>query len=88
MEKISCIVHFNPSKDFPALPWFLPFCFGTPAPEETMVSRCQDLTTANINNLIKEFEILYSHLKQFKKHLSDESKARIASHEEKLDTIL
>jgi hypothetical protein len=53
-----------------------------------MVSRCRDLTTANINNLIKEFKILYSHLKQFTKHLSDESKARIASHEEKLDTIL
>lgn len=87
-RKLADIVHFNPTKDFPALPWFLPFCFGTPAPEGTMISRCQNLTRANINNLIQEFQIPYSHLKQFKEHLNSESKARIASHEEKLDTIL
>ncbi|CAF3867145.1 unnamed protein product [Adineta steineri] len=87
-RKLADIVHFNPTKDFPALPWFLPFCFGTPAPEETMVNRCRDLTAVNINNLIKEFKIPYSHLKQFKEHLNDESKARIASYEEKVDTIL
>ncbi|CAF3855130.1 unnamed protein product, partial [Rotaria sp. Silwood1] len=53
-----------------------------------MVSRYRDLTNENINILIKEFIIPYSHLKQFKEHLNDESKARIASYEEKLDTIL
>jgi hypothetical protein len=87
-KKLADIVHLNPTKDFPSLPWFLPFCFGTPAPTETMVSRCRDLTSENINNLIKEFKIPYSHLKQFKDNLNDESKARIASYEEKLDTIL
>ncbi|CAF0981750.1 unnamed protein product [Rotaria sp. Silwood1] len=87
-KKLADIVHFNPTKDFPSLPWFLPFCFGTPAPTDTMVSRCRDLTVDNINNLIKEFKIPYSHLKQFKEHLNDQSKARIASYEEKLDTIL
>ena len=87
-RKLADIVHFNPTNDFPALPWFLPFCFGTPAPQETMVARCRELTTANINELIKEFQIPYSHLKQFKERLTNDSKARIASHEEKLDTIL
>ncbi|UJR17801.1 hypothetical protein I4U23_004700 [Adineta vaga] len=87
-RKLADIVHFNPTKDFPALPWFLPFCFGTPAPQETMVFRCQDLTNANVNTLIIEFKIPYSHLKQFKEHLTDQSKARIASYEEKLNTIL
>lgn len=87
-RKLADIVHFNPTRDFPALPWFLSFCFGAPAPQETMVARCRDLTPANINSLIKEFKIPYSHLKQFKEHLTDESKARIASYEEKLDTIL
>jgi hypothetical protein len=87
-KKLADIVHFNPTKDFPGLPWFLSFCFGTPAPSETMVSRCRDLTSDNINNLIKEFKIPYSHLKQFKEHLNDASKARIASYEDKLDTIL
>lgn len=87
-KKLADIVHFNPTKDFPALPWFLPFCFGTPAPAETMVARCRDLTNENVNELLKEFAIPYSHLKQFKDKLTDESKARIAAKEDKLDTIL
>ena len=87
-KKLADIVHFHPEKDFPALPWFLPFCFGTPAPAETMVARCRDLTAANVNDLLKEFDIPYSHLKQFKDHLNETSKAKIAAREEKLDTIL
>ncbi len=87
-KKLADIIHLNPTKDFPSLPWFLPFCFGTPAPAESVVARCRDLTSENVNDLIKEFKIPYSHLKQFKEHLNDESKARIASYEEKLDTIL
>jgi hypothetical protein len=87
-KKLADIVHFNPAEDFPALPWFLPFCFGTPAPTETMVARCRDLTSENINDLVKEFKIPYSHLKEYKEHLNDASKARIALYEEKLDTIL
>ena len=87
-KKLADIVHFNPTKDFPALPWFLSFCFGTPAPAETMVARCKDLTNENVNELLKEFAIPYSHLKQFKDQLNDISKAKIAAKEEKLDTIL
>ncbi|CAF0885028.1 unnamed protein product [Adineta steineri] len=87
-KKLADIVHFNPTKDFPALPWFLPFCFGTPAPSETMVARCRDLTNENVNDLLKEFAIPYSHLKQFKEQLNESSKAKIAAKEDKLDTIL
>jgi hypothetical protein len=87
-KKLADIVHFNPTKDFPALPWFLPFCFGTPAPAETMVARCRDLTNENVNELLKEFSIPYSHLKQFKDQLNESSKAKIATKEDKLDTIL
>ena len=87
-KKLADIVHFNPAKDFPALTWFLPFCFGIPAPSESMVARCRDLTEANVNELLKEFAIPYSHLKQHKDKLTNESKARIAVKEEKLDTVL
>lgn len=87
-KKLADIVHFNPAKDFPALPWFLPFCFGEPAPEGTMVARCQTLTGETVNDLLKEYPIPYSHVKQFKETLTDESKARIADREAKLDTIL
>lgn len=87
-KKLADIVHFHPTKDFPALPWFLPFCFGTAAPADTMVARCRDLTNENVNDLLKEFAIPYSHLKQFKEHLNEASKAKIAAKEEKLDTVL
>lgn len=87
-KKLADVVHFNPSKDFPALTWFLPFCFGASAPSDSMVSRCRDLTNANVNELLKEFRIPYSHLKGYKDQLNNESKARIAANEEKLDTIL
>jgi hypothetical protein len=87
-RKLADIVHFNPTKDFPALPWFLPFCFGQPAPPESMVAHCRTLTNRNVNTLLKEFKIPYSHLKQFKDWLDNDSKARIAANEEKLDTIL
>ena len=87
-KKLADIVHFNPTKDFPALPWFLGFCFGGQAPSETIVARCRDLTNDNVNDLLKEFSIPYSHLKQFKDKLNETSKARIAEKEDKLDTIL
>ncbi|CAF1594874.1 unnamed protein product, partial [Didymodactylos carnosus] len=87
-KKLADIVHFNPTKDFPGLPWFLPFCFGNPAPSDTMVAHCRNVTTENVNTLLKEFSIPYSHLKQFKNVLSEESKAKIALKEEKLDTLL
>ncbi|CAF3653335.1 unnamed protein product [Rotaria socialis] len=87
-KKLADIVHFHPEKDFPELPWFLPFCFGSPAPAETMVARCRDITNENVNDLLKEFSIPYSHLKQFKEHLNEASKAKIAAKEDKLDTIL
>ena len=37
----------------------------------------------NINDIIKEFKIPYSHLKLHKEHLNDTSKARIASYKDK-----
>ncbi|KAL8588504.1 hypothetical protein ACOMHN_022291 [Nucella lapillus] len=87
-KKLADICHFHPEKDFAALPWFLPFCFGKDAPEGTMVNRCRDLSAENVNQLVEEFDIPYSHLKQLKDSLSEDIKKRIAEHEDKLDTVL
>ncbi|OWF49165.1 uncharacterized protein LOC110452170 [Mizuhopecten yessoensis] len=87
-QKLADLCHFNPEKDFPALTWFLPYCFGKDAPEGSMTYRCQHLTTENINEVIKEFPIPYSLAKQHKDGFTPESKARIAAYEPKLDTIL
>ncbi|XP_033727100.1 uncharacterized protein LOC117316564 [Pecten maximus] len=87
-QKLADLCHFHPEKDFPALPWFLPYCYGKDAPEDTMSYRCQHLTADNINELIKEYPIPYSLVKQHKDKLTPESKARVAAYEPKLDTIL
>lgn len=75
-------------QDFPALPWFLPFCYGGPAPDNTMVERCQSLTDSNVNDLVKEYDIPYSVVKAHVKNLTSDSMARVAEYEEKLDTVL
>ncbi|XP_060085365.1 uncharacterized protein LOC132564751 [Ylistrum balloti] len=87
-QKLADLCHFHPEKDFPSLPWFLPYCYGKDAPEDTMTYRCQHLTADNINEVIKEFPIPYSLAKQHKSNLTSESKARIAANEPKLDTII
>ncbi|XP_041350621.1 uncharacterized protein LOC121369645 [Gigantopelta aegis] len=86
--KLADICHFNPKLDFSSLPWFLPFCFGGPAPENSMVEKCHDVIESNVNELIKEYPVPYSHIKTFKNKLTDESKERIAGYEETLDTLL
>ena len=78
-------------QDFEALDWFLDFCYGAPAPEETVVYRCKEVSEDNVNDLLKEFEIPYTHIRSQvpdSDKLTEESKARIASYETKLDTLL
>lgn len=87
-KKLSDICHFHPKKDFPALDWFLEFCYGAPAPDGTMVQRCRDIKEDTVNDLIKEFDIPYGHLKPHLDKLTEGSKARIAGYEPKLDTVL
>lgn len=86
-KQLADICHFNPAKDFTALPWFLGYCFGNDAPEGTMVHRCKAVTQETVNNLLKEFNIPYSHIKAFSSALTTESKTKLA-HTEKLDTII
>ncbi|XP_052787806.1 uncharacterized protein LOC128222742 [Mya arenaria] len=94
-KKLADIVHFHPKEDFTSMDWFLPYCFGGAAPEGSMVERCQALVAKNstdtdmdINALIKEFPIPYTVVKPHLSKLTDDSKARIASCEKKLDTLL
>lgn len=87
-RKLADICHFNPEKDFPNLPWFLKYCFGSEAPEGTLVHRCKNVTPDNVNELLREFSIPYSHIKEHKDILTEESKMRIATYTPKLDTLI
>ncbi|XP_067674466.1 uncharacterized protein [Haliotis asinina] len=87
-KKLADICHFNPKTDFEALPWFLPYCFGENPPSGSMVERCRDITEANVNDLITEYDVPYTHIKEHKAKLTDNSKARLAAYESKLDTVL
>ena len=53
-----------------------------------MVEKCHDVDANNVNDLLIEYKVPFSHLKQFKDKLTGESKARIAANEAKLDTVL
>ncbi|KAH3792413.1 hypothetical protein DPMN_145909 [Dreissena polymorpha] len=68
--------------------WFLEYCYGGPAPEGSMVQRCCNVTAENVNSLIQEFPIPYTHVKSHLTALTNESKARTASYEKKLDTVI
>lgn len=86
-KKLADICHFNPEMDFPSLPWFLKFCYGERAPEDSIVSSCKDLTKGNVNELVQSFEIPFTHVKNWIRHLTDDSKKAIALRE-KIDTLL
>jgi hypothetical protein len=87
-KKLADIVHFNPKTDFPTLPWFLPYCFGDPAPADSVVHKCKDLSSENVSELVLDIDIPFSHIKQYKDQLSPEAKAAIARNSKKLDTII
>ncbi|KAJ3413335.1 hypothetical protein HDV05_008185 [Chytridiales sp. JEL 0842] len=64
-KAVADLCHLNPN-DF-AAPWFLPFCFGTPAPEGTLVGTMASLTTENLVKYLEKFPFLvqcYSLLRQ------------------------
>nr|XP_054749411.1 uncharacterized protein LOC129254897 [Lytechinus pictus] len=87
-KTLADICHLHPKKDFPEKPWFLSYCFGEPAPSESLVAKCAGMNAENINELVKGNDVPYSHIKQFTSNLTEESKGRIASYEEKVDTLL
>ena len=53
-----------------------------------MVERCRNITEENVNQLIQEYPIPYAHVRSMLQKLTNESKARIAGYEAKLDTVL
>lgn len=86
-RKLADICHLHPSDDF-KLSWFLPYCFGTPAPRGSLAHNCMDLNEKTLNEKLKTCDIPYAHIRQFKDALTVENKVRIASSEPQLDTIL
>ncbi|KAK2158796.1 hypothetical protein LSH36_164g11008 [Paralvinella palmiformis] len=74
-------------KDFPNLPWFLHYCFGAPAPEGTTVHYFATMTEQNVNELIHQHPVPFSHVKKLKDKLTDDSKQLIAECD-KLDQVI
>ncbi len=76
-------------QDFPALPWFLKYCYDPDsAPNDALVLRCKGLSAENVNEYVLGMDIPYAHIKQFAPLLRDEAKARIAKYITDLDTVL
>lgn len=89
-KKLADICHFNPTKDFPTMDWFLPFCYGCNAPEGSYIDKCRSVTDDTVNDLLAEFPLPFAQIKTKCKiaSLTDVSKAKIAECEAKLDTVL
>jgi hypothetical protein len=75
-KKLADIVHLNPAKDFPNAPWFLPYCFGEELPKGSKVERCKNINNQNVNEVVAEFELPYSYLKNYKSYLDEKSKEK------------
>jgi hypothetical protein len=55
-KKLADLCHFNPRLDF-KVEWFQRFCFGAPAPKDTVVAAYQRL---NLNNFLEIYEKHFS----------------------------
>lgn len=53
-----------------------------------MAFQCKALSADNINEIVKEYPLPFSQVKQFKDNLTSETKGRIAEYETKIDTVL
>ena len=84
-RELSDIVHCKPS-DF-AEEWFLPFVYGTPAPEEASVRQVQNLTAANVEAVVKAHEVPYAYLRTHLARVPDAVKVRVAEYET-MDIVL
>ena len=86
-KKLADLCHLHPEKDFPQCPWFLPFCFGKPMPENVSVPAAPDITAENICEMIMSADIDYSVARKFASSLNVPAKERISRYT-KLDTVL
>jgi hypothetical protein len=57
-KKLADLTHLNASKDF-AIDWFLPYCFGSPAPEDSVVAKFESMTLDNFIEIDQEFNLSY-----------------------------
>ncbi|XP_075250977.1 uncharacterized protein LOC142343164 [Convolutriloba macropyga] len=85
-KQVADLCHLNPKKDF-QLEWFLGYCFGGEAPEDSLVHKCSKITQENLNEVIQSIDIPYAYLKKLKSWFDDKSKLLIAQKHD-LTTII
>lgn len=85
-KKLADLTHLNPSKDF-TIDWFLPYCYGTPAPSNTIVAKFENMTLDNFIEIDNEYNLSY---KLFRAKFADELKRSPGwdgAHNESLEKI-
>ncbi len=88
-RRLADLLHLHPERDFPALPWFLPFCFGTAEPPpDSFVAAAKSLTADNVNEVLAGADIPLSSVRPFAAALSANSKRLIARREPELSRII
>lgn len=87
-KQLADLNHLNPKDDFPkGLQWFLPYCFGKPAPDTSIVGRGNALNYDNFPEIFQDLQIPFEFIRlklQLKTSYhpkKNEVKAMIAQHE-------
>ena len=79
-QELSDVVHCSPAHF--AVPWFLPFVYGKPAPADSMVASCVELDASNVDELVERFDVPYSYLRtKLPGGVSQRIKERVAQYE-------
>lgn len=90
-KRLADMIHLHPEKDF-AVSWFLPSCFGTPAPEDTSVYAYNNLTGDNFADYYTKYkfsyELLRTHLNAGKFHPNSDIIRNMIINREDLKTVL
>lgn len=88
-KKLADLCHLHPEKDFPQCPWFLPFCFGKPIPDEAISTTISSttLTEENVSEVLLTTDVDYTVVRKFKEKLTSNAKERVATYSP-IDTVL
>jgi len=86
-KKLADLCHLHPEKDFPQCPWFLPFCFGKPIPDEAISTESTTLTEENVSEVLLTTDVDYTVVRKFKEKLTSNAKERVATYSP-IDTVL
>lgn len=92
-RKLADLTHLNPKRDF-SIDWFLPYCFGTPAPTGSIVDKVNSMTADTFSDVYEEYQLPYECVRMKMKDWTNNFSGRLSkaklqiARRERLKTLL